>query len=129
MPFTYLVNEAERNRVLQLTNRDVVLQAAFFPLGVSRAVVVESDSATLPEMRSEILSLRSTPPLNHTPKEPFGSYWASSENLVPVRHQILWRQGGILRAAATHHPIKRACRHRYLLRPVGRVYGSDDSRR
>lgn len=82
VPFIYLVDETERTRVLKLTNRQVVLQADFSPFGVSRALVVEWDPATDPELEAEIRDLKSLPPLNYTPKQRFGAYWSSAEGLV-----------------------------------------------
>jgi hypothetical protein len=84
VPFIYLFSETERSRVLQLTNREVVLQAAVFSSDPCRALVVERDSAMTPEVEAEIRALQSPPPLNYTPKEAFGGYWTSTEGLLPA---------------------------------------------
>jgi len=83
VPFVYLVSEAERARVLQLTNREVALQAGDAE-GACRGLVVALDPPLDPTVRSNLLARKAVPEVVFAPKESFGEYIAATETLVPA---------------------------------------------
>ncbi|MGI8602732.1 MAG: PEP/pyruvate-binding domain-containing protein [Verrucomicrobiales bacterium] len=83
IPFIYLPDEGERQRVLQWSGREVVVRADdTFDGGTAKVVDVEG--ALTPELRSEILALKTAPLLNFPAKTPFGAFSASTQDLVPA---------------------------------------------
>jgi hypothetical protein len=83
VPFVYLVSEAERARVLQLTNREVVLQAGDSQ-GACRGLVVALDPPLDPMVRSNLLARKAVSEVVFAPKERYGEYIAPTEILVPA---------------------------------------------
>ncbi len=86
VPFAYLIEESERARVLELTNREIVLQTGGPDVGsgICRVLAIAVDPPLEPAARSELLALRTSPAFEMVPKERHGAYFAAVDNLTPA---------------------------------------------
>lgn len=110
VPFVYFVDPAERERTTQLAGREVALEVAVGGPGLGsagcRARVIDLEGQLSPELRAEILALKTPPPLAVTPKQPFGAYWAPTDALVPADIQYFGGKAanfGFLRRSIPDH--------------------------
>jgi hypothetical protein len=81
VPFAYVSDPAQRERLQQLTGKDIVLRLdpSFFNVRV-----IELESTMDPALREEILGLKAPPKLNIVPKARYGALTASTDNLTPA---------------------------------------------
>ena len=83
IPFVYLPEAGERQRVQQLAGRQVMLRASIVS-DQGEIKIVDIEGALTAELRSEILALKAPPLLNIPPKTAYGSLSAPTDNLVPA---------------------------------------------
>ena len=83
IPFVYLQDADERQRVQALAGREVALRAQTIT-GRSGVKVLDVENALSPELRTEILALKEPLLLNIPVKASFGSISAPTDNLVPA---------------------------------------------
>lgn len=81
LPFVYISEEAERQRVQALAGKDILLKVEPYSMEVR---IVELDPEMDPAVRSEILNLKTPPVLHIVPKARYGKITASTDNLTPA---------------------------------------------
>ena len=91
VPFAYLVDAADRARVLQLTNREVAFQTGREPPFACNVLVLPVDPSLEPEARADLFALRPPPAFEVRPKQRYGAYTEWTDNLVP--DQIIYFGG------------------------------------
>lgn len=84
IPFVYLGDPAAAERALSLDGKDVALRASLRYGVECRAALFDIDGAIDPADRDQLLSLKQPGSLGIQPKEPFGAYSASTEDLGPA---------------------------------------------
>jgi hypothetical protein len=80
IPFVYLTDPAERQRVQELIGHEIVLRVRLY--GPVR--IVDMDTQMTSELRAELLALKAPVGIDITPKAPYGAIWASTTNLTPA---------------------------------------------
>ena len=81
LPFAYLSDPVQRDRVQQLIGKDIVLRLNPFTYEVK---VLELESSMDPALREEILGLKAPPELEIVPTATFGALSASTDQLNPA---------------------------------------------
>ena len=81
VPFAYLSDPAQRERLQQLVGKDIVLRLDPYWFEVR---VIELESTMDPALREEILQLKAPPKLNIVPKARYGVITAPTDNLTPA---------------------------------------------
>jgi hypothetical protein len=82
VPFYYPASEAERERILSRADAEVILLVQSDYSGCL-GKVLELDETFPPELKAELLDLKTPPPVHVPPKERFGAISAAAENLGP----------------------------------------------
>ena len=82
IPFVYLPDPDEQERVQGLAGRDVILRARIVS-DRHEIKIVDVHGALTPELRSEILAFKAPPLLNIPAKTAYGGIAAPVDNLVP----------------------------------------------
>jgi len=87
IPCVYFADAAQRERVLALLGQEVVLRA-IDEYGGCALKLVSVEGQLTPELRQELLALKTPPPLKLTPKAARGTMSVSAEGLRPadIRH-------------------------------------------
>src|SRR6185436_8531067 len=75
VPFVYIADQSERERILSLTHRDVLLQMT---------LLLELDTNFDPMLKAELLALKQPPPLHIRRKQRFGAYTSPTTDLTPA---------------------------------------------
>lgn len=84
VPFAYLIDESERARVLQLTNREVAFQTGeIFLTGDCQVLIHPLDAPLESAAQTDLLALKQGPAFQFTPRDIYGFYTASTEDLLP----------------------------------------------
>jgi pyruvate phosphate dikinase-like enzyme len=83
VPFAYLVDAADRERVAQLANQEVAFQTSPEEFGACKVLLVPVDPPLEPAVRAELFALRPPPRFEVLPKERYGAYTERTDNLVP----------------------------------------------
>jgi hypothetical protein len=83
VPFVYLMDPAARARVLQWTNREVVLRASTSWEG-NVVEVLDVEGQLDAALRAELLALKEPPAIQIQAKTPYGAFSADTANLVPA---------------------------------------------
>ncbi len=82
VPFVYLFDANERQRVQQLVGKEIAVRSQE-TYGGCQARVLDLEGALDPATRAEILALKVPEPLRITPKAALGSFSAPTDNLTP----------------------------------------------
>ena len=82
IPFVYLPDPAEQERVLQLVGREVVVRAVS-EFGTCKVKIIDAEGLLTPAQKTELLVLKQAAPIQFSPKTPFGAISASTDTLVP----------------------------------------------
>ncbi len=83
IPFVHLPDIADQTRVLELAGHKVVLRATVV-FGSGLVKVVDADGSLTPASEEEMLALKRPVPIQFTPRQTFGAFSASTENLTPA---------------------------------------------
>ncbi len=107
-PFVYLPAASAQAQTRGLIGRRVVLRASV-TLGAGRVKIVDVEGSLTPAFESELLTSRSAGPIEFTPKQPYGSIWAATDELGPtdIRHfgGKAANYGLLRRSVPTHCPV------------------------
>jgi hypothetical protein len=83
VPFGYLVDAADRERVVQLANHEVAFQTGVDYSDRCEVLVLPVVPSIDPGVRAELFALRPPPRFEVVPKERYGAYTERTDNLVP----------------------------------------------
>jgi len=84
VPFAYLIDEVDRARVLEWTNREIAFQSGdFFNNGNCNVFIHPIEGPLEPRFRTNLFALRNGPAFEFAPKQIFGTYTAPVDNLLP----------------------------------------------
>ena len=87
IPFVYLPDPAERQRIQALVGREVVVRS-FAQSDRCQVDVVDVEGAISPEARAELIALKNVPPIHFSPKSSYGAISASTDTLTPADIQF-----------------------------------------
>lgn len=87
VPFVYLPDPDERDRVLQLAGREVIVRS-YRLQDRCEVDVIDVEGTLTPENRAELLGLKQAPPIRFMPKAAFGAISASTDTLTPADIQF-----------------------------------------
>ncbi|HWI60060.1 MAG TPA: PEP/pyruvate-binding domain-containing protein, partial [Bacillota bacterium] len=108
IPFVYLANAAERQRVQQLVGHKVLLRAMTTYL-TSQIKIVDLEGVLDPGFEAEVLALKRPEPIAFLPRQSYGALWASTETLVPMDIQYFGGKaanyGVLRRTVPTNCPV------------------------
>ena len=91
VPFAYLVDENDRERVAQLAGQEVAFQTGSENTGDCRVLVLQVDPPLEPAVRADLSALKPLPSFEVRPKERYGAYTERIDHLVPS--QIIYFGG------------------------------------
>ena len=83
VPFVYLPDEAERERVRKLAGREVIVRA-WAEFGRCEVKIIDAEGALDQAQKAELLALRLARPIAFPPKTSFGAISSSTDTLVPA---------------------------------------------
>ena len=100
IPFFYLADPAQRQRVTALAGHDIALRTG--SASASQDVrILDLEGTLTPEQKSQFTALKA-PSFTLVPKERYGAYWASAASLVPADARFFGGKAanfGVLRRA------------------------------
>ena len=83
IPFVFLPDPAEQERVLDLVGREVIVRTRS-TFGECEVKVLDAEGLLNPAQKTELLSLKQAAPIQFSPKTAFGAISASTEEMVPT---------------------------------------------
>ncbi|HZO83595.1 MAG TPA: PEP/pyruvate-binding domain-containing protein, partial [Verrucomicrobiae bacterium] len=83
IPFVYLPDPDERERVFALAGREVVVRA-YSQFGRCEVDVIDVDGTMSAETKAALLALKYAPPIRFMPKTSFGAISASTDTFTPA---------------------------------------------
>ena len=85
VPFAFLIDESQRARVLQLTNREIAFQTGdFFNSGNCNVLIHPIEPSLEPNVRTNLFGLKASAEFKLAQKATYGAYTAPIDNLVPA---------------------------------------------
>jgi hypothetical protein len=82
IPFVYLPDPVEQERVQQIVGHEVILRAVA-NFGECEVKVIDAEGLLTPAQKAELLVLKQAAPIQFAPKAAFGAISASTDALVP----------------------------------------------
>ena len=108
IPFVYLSDPADQQRVQSLASHQVILRATVAWEEVEIRVL-DVEGQFDPALEAELLALKVPAPIRYSPKQPYGALWASTDTLTPADIRFFGGKaanyGLLRRAIPTNCPV------------------------